>query len=375
MRLVEASGIHRGVDPLLRDLAGEHRGGVQVREHGGRRGVRDVVRGDVDGLDGGDGPVLGGGDALLQLAHLGGEGGLVADGGGHAAEQRGDLASRLGEAEDVVHEQEDVHALVAEVLRHGEGGQRHAEARARRLVHLAEHEAGLLQHLRLLHLLPEVVAFPRALPDAGEDRVPAVLRGDVVDELLDDDGLAHARAAEQPRLAAAHVRAEKVDDLDPRLEDLRLGLQLAKGTPGRWMGMRASARHRSLAVHGLSQQVEHPAEHLLADRHGDGGAGVDDGAAAGDAVRGVQRHRAHPVAAEVLLHLAHQARLPAADLRVDQEGVADLGEMPLLELRVEDRPDDLDHGPLAACAHVLPPSLPLMISIISLVICAWRALL
>ena len=61
--------------------------------------------------------------------------------------------------------------------------------------------------------------------------------------------------------------------------------------------------------------------------------------------------------------------------RIDHEGVADLGEMPLVELRVEDRSDDLDHGPLAACAHVLPPSLPLMISIISFVICAWRTLL
>ncbi len=141
------------------------------------------------------------------------------------------------------------------------------------------------------------------------------------------------------------------------------------------MGMRVGARDGSLAVHGLAQEVEHPAQDLLAHGHGDRGSGVDDGAPAGDAVRGVQRHRAHPVAAEVLLHLAHQPRLPAADLGVDQEGVADLGEMPFLELRVEDRSDDLDHGPLGACAHVLPPSLPLMISIISFVICAWRALL
>ena len=53
-----------------------------------------------------------------------------------------------------------------------------------------------------------------------------------MDELLDDDRLADAGAAEQARLAAAHVGAEKVDDLDPRLEDLGLGLQLREGHAG-----------------------------------------------------------------------------------------------------------------------------------------------
>ena len=81
----------------------------------------------------------------------------------------------------------------------------------------------MLMTPRLLELEPEVVALARALADAGEHRDAAVLHGDVVDQLLDDDGLADAGAAEQADLAAAQVRLEQVDDLDPRLEHLQLG--------------------------------------------------------------------------------------------------------------------------------------------------------
>ena len=76
---------------------------------------------------------------------------------------------------------------------------------------------------RLLHLEPEVVAFARALADAGEDRVAAVLHGDVVDQLHDEHGLADAGAAEQAGLAALHVGLEQVDDLDAGLEHLDAG--------------------------------------------------------------------------------------------------------------------------------------------------------
>jgi hypothetical protein len=57
-------------------------------------------------------------------------------------------------------------------------------------------------------------------PDAAERRQAAVLLGEVVDELLDEDGLADAGAAEQADLAALGVGREQVDDLDARLEHL-----------------------------------------------------------------------------------------------------------------------------------------------------------
>ena len=78
------------------------------------------------------------------------------------------------------------------------------------------------RNLGPLHFEPQVVAFAGPLADAGEDRVPAVLRGDAGDQLLDDDRLADAGPAEQTGLAAADERAQQVDDLDARLEHLAL---------------------------------------------------------------------------------------------------------------------------------------------------------
>src|SRR5665647_2205338 len=146
------------VDAFLDDGAREHGGGVEVGEGGRRRRVGEVVGRHVDGLHRGDRAALGGGDALLQLAHLVGQGGLVAHGARHAPEESGDLGTRLHETEDVVDEEQHVLAAhLAEVLRHGEAGQADAQTRAWRLVHLAEDERRLVDDPRLLHLEPEVV--------------------------------------------------------------------------------------------------------------------------------------------------------------------------------------------------------------------------
>jgi hypothetical protein len=59
----------------------------------------------------------------------------------------------------------------------------------------------------LEELVIEVVALAGALADAGEHRGAAMALGDVVDQLLDEHGLADAGAAEQADLAALGVRA------------------------------------------------------------------------------------------------------------------------------------------------------------------------
>ena len=225
----------------------------------GRR-VGEVVGGDVDRLHRRDRALARRGDALLELAHLGGERRLVAHGGRHAAEERGDLGARLHEAEDVVDEEEDVLALLAEVLGHRQAGEADAQARSRRLVHLAEDERGLLDHARLRHLAPEVVALARALAHAGEDGEALVLGGDVADQLLDEHGLAHAGTAEEADLAALDVRREQVDDLDAGLEDLDGRLELLEAR--RAAGGSASARPRpsSPSSIGRAEDVEDPPE-------------------------------------------------------------------------------------------------------------------
>src|SRR5690606_28777160 len=90
--------VHRGVQTTRGDLTRELGGGVQVREGRRRRRAGVVVGGHVERLQGGDRVAARGGDALLEDAHLVGEVRLVADRGGHAAQQRGDLRAGLGEA-------------------------------------------------------------------------------------------------------------------------------------------------------------------------------------------------------------------------------------------------------------------------------------
>ena len=205
-----------------------------MRERRGRRRVGQVVGRHVDRLHRGDRALLGRRDPLLQRAHVGGQRRLIAHRRGDAAQQRRHFGARLGEAEDVVDEEQHVLAfLVAEVFRQRQPGQADARARTRRLVHLAVHQRHLgafdavvlaqLDHAGVDHLVIEVVALARALAHAGEHRHAAMRLGDVVDQLLDDHGLAHAGAAEQPDLAALQVRRQQIHHLDAGDQDFRRG--------------------------------------------------------------------------------------------------------------------------------------------------------
>ena len=137
-----------------------------------------------------------------------------------------------------------------------------------------------------------------------------MLLGEVVDQLLDQHGLAHARAAEQADLAALRVGREQVDHLDARLEHLGRRSEVLDAR-------RLLVDRASLDVIGkvltevdqLTEQVEDAPERHLADGNGDRGAGVDHLGTAGQAVGGVHRDRAHAVVAEVLLDLAHEHAL------------------------------------------------------------------
>ena len=105
--------------------------------------------------------------------------------------------------------------------------------------------------------------------------------------------------------------------------------------------------HRLALVDRLAQHVEDPAERLLADRHADRRARVDDVEAAGQSVGRVHRDRAHLVVAEVLLHLRHQR---GAVGHRDLERVVDRGQI-ALEHRVDDDAPDRDDLP-----EILPVS-------------------
>src|ERR1035437_3881827 len=275
--------IHSRIDAQLRDLARKHGGRIEVSKGRSRRRIGQIVGRHVNGLHRRHRALLGGGDALLQLAHFGGKVGLISDGGGHTAQQRRYLGTRLGETENVVDEQQRVGPLfVAAILRNGQRGEGHAQARSGRLGHLAVDESGLrlrgildVHYARLLHFQPEIVALASELANSSEHRKAAVLKGHVVDELHDDDGLADAGATEQADLAALQERLDQVDDLHAGLEHLHRGGLLVERRRLAMDGHTLFKRHGAQLVHGFANDVEHAAEGAAANRYGDGTTQVE----------------------------------------------------------------------------------------------------
>ena len=87
-------GIDGGIDAEFRNRALEHDGGVQVGEGVCGGGIGQIVRRNIDCLEGSDRTILRGGDPLLELTHFRGKGGLITDGARRASQQRGKLPSR-----------------------------------------------------------------------------------------------------------------------------------------------------------------------------------------------------------------------------------------------------------------------------------------
>ena len=269
--------------------------------------VGQVVGGDVDGLHRGDGAFLGGGDALLQSAQLVGQSGLVAHSRRHTAHQSGHLGACLHETEDVINEQQHVLvSLLTEVLCHGQAGLGNTHTCSWGLVHLTKDQCGLAQNTGLVHLAPKVAALAGALADAGEDGVAAVLGGHVVDQFLDQHGLADACAAEQTDLAALCIGGQQVDDLDAGLQDLGRGLLLRKAGGLAVDGPMRHIIHRALAVDGSAQRVEHAAQRGFTHRCSQAVAGGLHGHALTQTLAGGKHDAAHSGLVDMLCHF-HRA--------------------------------------------------------------------
>ena len=196
----------------------------------------------------------------------------------------------------------------------------------------------------------EVVALAGALADAGEHRVTAMRLGDVVDQLLNEHGLADARAAEQADLAALRIRREQVDDLDAGDEDLRLGRLvgvLRRFRVDRHFGF---GFHRAGFVDRFADDVDDAAEQAGTNRHGDRFAGVGDFLTADQTLGDVHGDRAHGVFTEMLRHFEHQA--VAAVLRLER--VQNRRQV-AFKLHVDDGADDLGNASDLIGSHEFSP--------------------
>ena len=184
-----------------------------------------------------------------------------------------------------------------------------------------------------------------------------MLLGDVVDKLHDEHRLAHARAAEQPDLAALDVRLQEVDHLDSRVEHLLRGGQLVEF--GRFAVDRRLVRavQRPHAVDPLAHDIEQAALDLVAHGHRDRPAERRHLHMPLQSVRRVHRNGPHGVLADMLLHLDDELPpVPTADrhrlVNARQQALpSQIGEM-----HVHDRSDDLRNVSFNLC-HIYPTTL------------------
>ena len=109
---------------------------------------------------------------------------------------------------------------IPEVFCHGQSRKAHPHTGSWGLVHLTEDHGGLGDNAGLGHFVVKVVAFPGTLAHAGEHGVAVVSGGDVVNQLLNQHGLAHAGATEQANLTALGVGTDQIDDLDAGFQNL-----------------------------------------------------------------------------------------------------------------------------------------------------------
>ena len=312
-----------------------------------RGGVREVVRRHVNGLDGSNGPGLGGGDPLLEHAHLFREGRLVTHGGRHPAEEGRHFRPREGVTIDVIHEEEHVPAFVPKLLGERQTRERHAETVARGLVHLTEDQGDLVENVGILHFVVEVVPFPGPLSYAREYGQTGVFDSDVPDQLKHGHGLTHPGTAEEANLTALREGANEVDNLDARLEDFHgPGLIFVGG--GSPVDRHAVRRvHRTLLVDGFAEHVHDPAEGLLTHGDGDRCAGVLHGQAAGETFGSPHGNGPNHAVPKLLLHLKGELGVG------NPKGVIHLGHFVALELDVDDGANDLNDSSAAHDARFL----------------------
>ena len=109
----------------------------------------------------------------------------------------------------------------------------------------------------------------------------------IVNHLGKQDRLAHARPAEQSRLAAASRGTSTSMTLMPVSNTSDFVERLASDGGSRWMDRQTTSAGR-LAVDGVAEHIEHSGDNCLADRHLEWPAGIFHGHAASEALRGIE---------------------------------------------------------------------------------------
>jgi hypothetical protein len=155
----------------------------------------------------------------------------------------------------------------------------------------------------------QLVAFPRALADAGKDRDAGVALDGSADQLHDKHGLADPGPAEHCGLAASDQRRQQIDDFDAGVEDLASAALTIERWRRRVNGpVLDVARKRWTPVCRLADCVEQTAEYRRTDRRVDWCVARTSVGAAPKPGSTAERHCSDHSRAEVLLDFGDQRR-------------------------------------------------------------------
>ena len=196
--------------------------------------------------------------------------------------------------------------VVTEVLGNGETSKSDTGTGTGGLVHLTEHQGDLgvaveLDDGGLLHFVVQIVTLTGALADTGENGVTTVGLGDVVDELLDEDGLADAGASEETDLSTTSVGGEEVDDLDTGDQNLTLGGLLDELGGLGVDGAELVRLDGTPLVDGVTGDVHNTPQGGRADGDGDGCSGVGNLGAPDETLGTVHSNATDDILTEMLL--------------------------------------------------------------------------
>src|SRR6185312_14906814 len=250
---------------------------------------------------------------------------------------------------EIVVDDDGMHAVVAEELAHGAAGIGREELQRGGLRRGGGDDDGIVHRAVILQRLDDLRHGRALLADRDIDAVELsllVARGVhrlLIEEGVDGNGgLAGLAVADDELALAAADRHQRIDRLEPGLHRLMHGF--ARNDTRR-LDLDAGARdvlERPLAVDGVAERIDHPAEQPAAHRHVDDGAGALHRVALADAAVIAEDDDADVVALEVERHaldaaweLDHLAGLDlvepidAGDAVADRQDLTDLGDIGL----------------------------------------------
>ena len=161
--------------------------------------------------------------------------------------------------------------------------------------------------------------------------------GDVVDELLDQHGLADAGTAEQTNLSSTGIGGKQVDDLNASLQDLSSGGLLNEGWRIGVDRAELDALNRTPLVNGLANDIHDTAQSTLSDRNPNGSTSVDDLLSADETLGTVHSNGSDRVLAKMSSDLEDKTTTVEV---LDFKGVQDRRQVLGLELYIHDGTND-----------------------------------